>query len=159
MENVTVYKRKSYLMIWGVVTSFFGGFVVYFIAAFLGGLVFESVKEIYLYIISGLVTLLLLCTTIFSENIKFEIDDNEFRYYQRGKLKRAFSLSKISVGYKTKTGSSTNTTIDLQVIDVETEEVTYIDCEPLGLNQFYKMFAVLELKTVKAPIAVTTIKK
>jgi hypothetical protein len=133
------YKRTVFSIIQGLILTPFGGFAVFII-----GNIFLPA---WLCVILGIAAAAFLAyTTILEENIYFELDeDGTFRFFNRGRLKNTFELSKYSVGYhrKTEWGFLGNNNIRLKLLSVDGEE-TEIDAGPLGTARFNAMFAEME---------------
>jgi len=92
------------------------------------------------YGVAAAVLLMLLYLAVFSENIRFELEpDGTFRYFQKGKLRNSFRLEDCLVGYSRKS-EGTSHDILLQVVCLENGQEETIDCSPIGLRRFEKMF-------------------
>jgi len=147
MENKIVYKRSFFSLLKGIIGAPFAGVL----AGIIAGFFFPDNTTLLLGI--GLVVMaLILLTTIFSENIRLEIDDNELRYYKRGKLRETYTLNQITVGYRTRVESGVmgNEDLTLRIFVASDEREASIDCSPLGVRRFYKLFAYLEEHTIQA---------
>jgi hypothetical protein len=136
-----IYKRTVFSVIRGVIIAPFTGLAVFVVGQFflprLLGL---------LGLVGLIVALAVLYVTVFSENIRFELDsDGKFRYYKMGKLKNEFKLQGYGIGYRSKTerGLLGSSYINLKLQD-EHGELTEIDAGPLGNTQFHKMFEEME---------------
>lgn len=127
-----VYKRSIFGCILGIVGAHF--------AAFLVAIILEMFLSVTISIVLALIVyVLILYISIFSENIKIEVDDDRkiLAYYKKGKLQKEYNLKDASLSYHIVTGKHANT-MDL-IINEDS-----IDCEPLGLSTFDKMYADLE---------------
>ena len=138
-----VYKRT----IWMFLSSFIGSIVG---AAAIGFITYLFTEDLRIIIGITLVILgLSMLLTLFGENIRFELDVNELKYFKNNKLKNTFKLNNISIAYETETGRKKATTITLTVYEHSTNQSVNIDCAPLGLTQFYRMFEEIEPQTIK----------
>jgi hypothetical protein len=142
-------------MIQGLIVTPFGGFAVFIIG--------QIFLPWWICIILGVVAAAFLAySTLFSENIHFELDDDgTFRYFNRGQLKNTFELSKYSLGYhrRTERGLLGNNDIRLKLVNLEGEE-TDIEAGPLGTTQFNTMFEEMEkFSIVEKTEALEAVKK
>jgi len=138
-----VYKRT----IWMFLSSFIGSIVG---AAAIGFITYLFTEDLRIIIGVTLVILgLSMVLTLFGENIRFELDVNELKHFKNNKLKNTFKLNDISVGYETETGRKKATTITFTVYEHSTNKSVDIDCSPLGLTQFYRMFEEIEPQTIQ----------
>ena len=139
MSEKKVYKRGFFSYIGSLTVAIVTPVFVWFIASIF-------TENIYiLYGPSAVIFLFLIYSTIFKENIKFEIEDGEFKYFQKGKLKRELNLKEYYSGYRVKTsdGSADIIMLYLAKIGDEQEEVD-IDCTALGTIKFYKMYETIK---------------
>jgi hypothetical protein len=93
----------------------------------------------------------LLFMAFFSENIRFELDDDgAFRYVKRGRLENSFALGLCRIGYRRKSqaGIFGNNDISLKILDGEGKE-TDLDASPIGTVQFMSMFEKMEKYAIK----------
>jgi hypothetical protein len=144
---VKTYKRTVYELIKGFIIAPFTGFAVYIV---LGLFVHNVILGLGIPL---LIALGILYITVFSENIRFELEpDGVFRYYQRSTLQNTFNLKTCYVWYhrKSESGLPPSHDITLKIQDTTTGEGEIgIDCGPLGLNQFDEMFADMEEFAIK----------
>jgi hypothetical protein len=134
-------------MVKGLVIAPCSAFVLYLVvSAFIQ-------NAVILYGVPLLVFVILIYSALFGENIRFEVDGGELRYYKRGKLKNSFQLAGCRVGYrrKSETGLLASHDISLQIIQTENGEETFIDCSPIGPRQFERMYALMKSKTPEEP--------
>ncbi|EFS29143.2 MULTISPECIES: hypothetical protein [Fusobacterium] len=136
---MTTYKRKITNLIVGLLSAPAAAF-------FLLAILRYFLSPLIMLIISGIAFILILYLTIFSDNIKFVIDeeDKTMIYYENGKVVKEYDLKNASLSYNMKFGHSA--VIDL-IINGEK-----IDCEPLGERQFEKMYHQLEKLVGVEPI-------
>jgi hypothetical protein len=142
-------------MIQGLIVTPFGGLAVFIIGQFF--------LPVGICIVLGIAVIAFLTySTILSENIHFELDeDGMFRYFCRGQLKNTFDLSKYSLGYhrRTEQGLLGNNNINLKLLNVDGKK-TEIEVGPLGTTQFYEMFEEMEKFSIAEEVDVLkTIKK
>lgn len=141
-----VFKRKLWQMVKGLILAPFGAVLVYII----GGFFTENMTL--LGAVAAAVFLLLVYMAIFSENIRFELEDSgTLRYYKKGSLKHEFDLSNCAAGYRRKSerGLLGSHDITLEIADLSTGQEFFLDCSPLGLGGFERMFAGIESHTPK----------
>lgn len=131
------FKRGPISLISSLVVAIVTGAVLYFVIG-----IFTDNPWIYMGI-SGAIFLLLLHGAFFSENIRFEVEGSEFRYYQKGKLKDTVELTKAMIGYDIKTTNGSADYIYL-LMNVDNVEQKSIDATSIGLTKFYKMYDVLK---------------
>lgn len=134
-----VYKRGIISLIWSLILAVFGG-------AFVGFIIYLFYQNMYVYIgVPIIITLLMGYGAIFKENIKFELEEEQLRYFEKKNLVHSLDLSEYYVGYRTKTsdGSADYIYLNLQNED-SNESMIEIDCTPLGTSKFYKMYNDLE---------------
>lgn len=144
-----VYNRSLWVMLKGIVSAPCAGLIVLFAASF-----FINDTRI-VYGISIFVCLLILFISVFSENIRLELDkDGELRYYKGGKLRNSYTLEHCAVGYyrESDTGILASHDIKLHILDIASGEEWDIDCSPLGLLNFNNMFAEIKQYTEEPEI-------
>lgn len=143
-----VYKRSTWEMIKGLILAPFAAFIVIIV----GGFFTENMTI--LYGVSAVVVGLIILSTIFGENIGVELDDNgTMRYLKKGKVTDTFDLTHCAAGYRRKSDRSLLAThnIQLQIVDNLTGQETFLDCSPLGVNQFYKLYEDIGRYTKEEP--------
>lgn len=142
-----VYKRSAWELIKGLVMAPFGAVLVFVI----GGFLTENMAL--LGAIAALVFMLLVYLSVFSENIRFEIEDGELRYYKRGRLKEQYNLRDCQAGYRRRSDRSfpPSHDIKLNLLHVPTGKEYSIDCSPIGVNQFDRMFEEIQKLTGEEP--------
>ncbi|MDL2233875.1 hypothetical protein LJC63_09920 [Ruminococcaceae bacterium OttesenSCG-928-L11] len=144
---MTVYKRSLWVMLKGIIGAPFGGLVVYIALSF-----FVEDQRIVTGI-SAFICLLILYFSIVSESIRFELDnDGTFRYYKLGRVKHTFQLEDCLVGYhrRSEAGLLGDHNIDLQIVTEDGQE-TIIDCSPIGLRRFERMYESMKQYTNEEP--------
>jgi hypothetical protein len=88
--------------------------------------------------------------TVFSENIHFEVEGDQFRYFKRKQLQQSLRISEYQVGYHEKTGGYSTTTRQLNFQKADGSEPPFtIDIAPIGQGQFYELWALLDARRVK----------
>ena len=115
-------------------------------------------KSWLLYGIPSIAFVFLVYCAIFSENIRFIIEGNRLEYYKRSKLE-TYDLNLYDVGYRAKTTDGDPDHIYLYLTKKGEEDSISIDCTPLGLSKFYKMYELLETSSEKKVHKVQTKKK
>lgn len=93
--------------------------------------------------------IIMMYITVFSENIKFIVDEEKktLQYFQNGKLIKEYNLVGAKLGYNITTKRNQGATkIDLQIDD------DTIHCEPLGQIKFNTMYEQLEKLAEVEPI-------
>ena len=151
-----VFKRSAFTMIWGIVAAPFSGFVVWLVVGwFLGD------YPIIPYLAGLLTILIILYVSIFSERIKFEIDNNELRYYKGKRLRETHVLADIGVGYHTKIyrGVGGDNDLKLKIYNYNTDKESTIDCSPLGQSRFYKLYSCIKERTREEEVQVLKAEK
>ena len=142
------YKRALKTMLMGIISAPFSAVVVVIV----GGFFTENIS---LLIAIGIaLCMVILCITIFGENISFTISpEGELAYYKRGKLIERYDIPNCQVGYYRKTTDATDHDISLRILPHGKDEMdtVYIDASPLGLRRFERMFAELERHTMSKP--------
>lgn len=140
-----VYKRTLWMLLKGLLLAPFAAAAAYFI-----GSIFIANTTL-LLALAALIFVALVYLAIFSENIRFELEDGTLRYYQRGKLRHEFDLDSCAAGYRRKSerGLLGSHDITLEIADLATGQETFLDCSPLGLGGFERMFAAIESRTPK----------
>lgn len=100
-------------------------------------------------VLSIIAFILILYLTIFSENIKFIVNDEKkiLTYYKNRKIVKDYNLKNANLSYNMKLGKHSSV-IDLKIDD------DIIDCEPLGANQFLKMYEHLQKLADIKPIKI-----
>ena len=136
---MTTYKRGKGNFIVGILSAPAAAFFLFLLLG-------NFLSLMLTIIISLLIFLSILYITIFSDNIKFVIDDDRktMSYYEKGKLIKEYQLKKSVLTYHMKLGHSS-------VIDL-TINGESIDCEPLGRNQFERMYKHLQKLVGVEPI-------
>lgn len=143
-----VYRRSPWLMLKGIISAPCAGLLVFFAAGFF----INDIRIV--YGISVLVCLLVLFISVFSENIRLELDKNgELRYYKGGRLRGSYALEHCVVGYhrESDTGLLASHDIKLHILDVTSGEELDVDCSPLGLLRFEEMFTEIKQHTKDEP--------
>ena len=128
-------------MLMGIVSAPFSAVVVIIV----GGFFIENTTL--LLSIGIALSVIILCITIFGENISFTLSpEGELTYYKRGKLVDRYDIPNCQIGYYRKTTDATDHDISLHILPFNKGEMdtVYIDASPLGLRRFEKMFAELE---------------
>ena len=143
-----IYKRTIWVMIKGLVTAPFSGLVVYVVARWL-----FTDSDLWAGGAAALTFLVLLCITIFGENVYFELMPNGIlRYYKRGTLRSSHDVTKCVVSYHRESVTGFMGTDDITLlIQEEGKEKVEIDCSPLGPSRFDKMFEKLEALSQNKP--------
>lgn len=149
---ITVYKRPIFQLIKSIVIAICFGVAWYFIVP-----MFTS-NVLIVYGGLALATLALLYMAFFSENIRFEIEGSQLRYYQKGKLRNTFELKDCGYSYRVKHSSSTDS-IDLCLQPADGSDALDIDCASLGDSRFYKMIEHIERYAHKDETIITATKK
>lgn len=92
--------------------------------------------------IPAVILVFLLFTSIFSENIKIELDGNTLRYYKRNKLKGEYDLLNSDIRLRTRTNMSAGTSSREHYLYITPAggSEDYIDCSPLGFKQSNDLF-------------------
>ncbi|HEY4533768.1 MAG TPA: hypothetical protein VIG61_06375 [Fusobacterium sp.] len=136
---MTIYKRKITNLIVGLLSAPAAAF-------FLLAILRYFLSPLITIIISGIAFILILYMTVFSDNIKFIIDDENktMTYYENGKIVKEYDLKDADLSYNIKLGNSSK--IDLMINGER------IDCEPLGARQFEQMYHHLESLVGVEPI-------
>ena len=127
------YKRGILSFIWSLFLAIAAGVFLFFVVGWF------TDNAMIIYGISGAVMLIYLYMTVFSENIKFEIEEGKFRYYKRNKIREDVDLTESYIGYNVKTSDGSADHIYLYINTTSGEEKS-INCTPLGVSKFYKMF-------------------
>ena len=92
-----VYKRNFLSLIWSLILALvallFINFIVYWFVT-------EKAPDYtwVFYIVLVLSSIYLLYSSIFKENIKIELENKNFKYYENNKLKEDIDLSKVFYG-------------------------------------------------------------
>ena len=97
--------------------------------------------------VSVFICLIILYIVIFSENIRFELDDSgTMRYFKKGRLQKTYLLEEYRFGYYSKSdGSKTDITLNILHVESGTEET--IDCSPIGAGKFSNMYMKIKAHT------------
>ena len=135
-----VFRRGIFSLLWSLLLAVVGG-------PFLGFIISWFTEDMYIILIPAiLVSLWLLYSAIFSENIRFEIDeDGMFRYIKRKKIEKELNLKEYYCGYRTKVSDGTTDDLRLNLLKTDDSEDKFdIDCTPLGTSKFHKMFFLIE---------------
>lgn len=138
-----VFKRGLFSLIKSILIALVAPVILYFII-----LIFTDNVGI-LYGVSGIAFIFLIVSAIFSENIKFEIEGEQFRYYLRNKIKTDINLKDYSCGYHSRTTDGSADDLTLYLVNLKTNEESNIDCTALGIRKFHKMYAEIERLSVK----------
>ena len=154
---MTVYKRTVFELIRGVVSALFAGLAVGLVLSFI-------VKPMVIALLPGAAVLLVLCyMAIFKENIRFELEGSQLRYYQNGMLKHTFALENCTTYCRFKTESSLLMVhdIDLYITDVSADPETKvpIDCSPIGKFQFAQLYKQIQQYSPETVPKLETTKK
>jgi len=137
-----VFKRGIFSFIKSIIIAIVTGVFLWFI---LGLFEWFQVNQIALYAIPGGITLILLYRSFFSENIKIEIEeDGTLRYFKNRKLRETINLKESMVGYSVKTRDGSAEVADLYIYEAGAKDIT-IDCEPLGITKFYRMYEEIKV--------------
>ena len=142
-----VYKRGIVSFIWSMIIAVFGSAALFFVVSMF------TRNSYILFSIPGVVLLMSVYMAVFSENIRFEIQEEEFKYIKRGKVRNTFDLRNCYSGYKVRTSDGSADNIQLYLVEKNTnqaEEIS-IDCTALGVNKFYKMYEDIKKFTEEKP--------
>ena len=137
-----VYKRNFLSLIWSLILALvallFINFIVYLFVT-------EKAPDYtwVFYIVLVLSSIYLLYSSIFKENIKIELENKNFKYYENNKLKEDIDLSKVFYGYKI----VDNSIVDLYLYEDDQQTKKILDCSPLGVNKFYELIEDIEKVT------------
>ena len=137
-----VYKRNFLSLIWSLILALvallFINFIVYWFVT-------EKAPDYtwVFYIVLVLSSIYLLYSSIFKENIKIELENKNFKYYENNKLKEDIDLSKVFYGYKI----VDNSIVDLYLYEDDQQTKKILDCSPLGVNKFYELIEDIEKVT------------
>jgi hypothetical protein len=149
-----VYKRSVGSLIKSLILAPFAGVAVFVVLYIL--LQFVNFGTLGVYLLYGVPVfafLWMLYASIFSENIRVEIDPaGTCRYFKNNKLMKQWLLPQCQVGYykRTESGLLGNNNIRLDIRNEMGQDET-VDCSPLGSTQFYNMFAHMETFTKPEP--------
>jgi hypothetical protein len=78
------------------------------------------------------------------ENIRFEVDGEQLRYFEKNKLSDIFNINNCNFRYYIKNDSHGADYINLYITRHEDpENEICIDCEPLGEGKFLEMFNLI----------------
>jgi hypothetical protein len=137
-----VYKRNFLSLIWSLILALvallFINFIVYWFVT-------EKAPDYtwVFYIVLVLSSVYLLYSSIFKENIKIELENKNFKYYENNKLKEDIDLSKVFYGYKI----VDNSIVDLYLYEDDQQTKKILDCSPLGVSKFYELIEDIEKVT------------
>ena len=139
---MTVYKRTVFELIRGIMSALFAGFAVGLVLSFI-------VKPMIIALLPAAAVLLVLgYMAIFKENIRFELEESQMRYYQNGALKHTFALENCTTRcrFKTETSLLMIHDIDLYITDSSADPDTEIpiDCSPIGKWQFSQLYKQIQ---------------
>lgn len=129
-------------MIFSLVSIHFAAIIIAVVANYFSSQILSITVALIAYII-------MMYIVIFSENIKFIVDDDKktLQYFKNGKLEKEYNLVGAKLGYNITTKRSQGATrIDLEIND------DIINCEPLGQMQFNRMYEHLENLAEVEPI-------
>ena len=147
------YKSSVFTLLKHVVYSVAAGFVLCII------IMCFSNNPFICYGISFLVTLYLLYSTLHDDNIKITLDNDIMQVYRFRKLLHTFKLKKLVVKTYVKTtidSSGSDSDCTLIIINPETDEQVTLDCSMLGLDNFEKLKADLNVVNESEPVKVIT---
>ncbi|MDO4690609.1 MAG: hypothetical protein Q4A58_04870 [Fusobacterium sp.] len=122
---------------------------VHFAAVIIAVIVNYFLSQFLSIIIALIVYIIMMYIVIFSENIKFIVDEDKktLQYFENGKLMKEYNLVGAKLGYNITTKRNQGATkIDLQI------DNDVIHCEPLGQMKFNMMYAQLESLAEVEPI-------
>jgi len=139
-----VYKRSIFGMLKGIVIAPCTAALIYFALNFF----LDDVRII--YGASALIFISLVYIAIFSENIRFELEDSTLRYFKKGKLRHTYPLEECRVSYHSKS-DGTGSDITLYITHTASETQNIIDCSPLGSRKFNDMYAKMKACTREDP--------
>ena len=140
-----VYRRSLLVMLKGFLMAPCSAVLVYFVLN-----IFVD-STLILFGVSVLVFAVLLYVAVFSENIRFELDeDGTLRYFQKGRLKKTYKLEEYLLGYYSKSDRLT-TDITLRILHAESGEEESLDCSPLGERNFHNLFTSIKAHTKEEP--------
>ena len=141
-----VYKRAAASFLKGIITA-------PFIAA-----VFALISKYYLdnfgaAIVAAAVFLLLSLTALLTENVRFELDETEFRHYRGFKLKGTYQYNQVVIGNSIRKYRRILRDHDIKlVVNLENAgQKLQIEASAIGSKQFYKMYAQLEERCLNKP--------
>jgi len=145
MPELQIYKRTVFSMIKGIIGAPFAGVVAVIIASFF------NLNDLVLAVIGVVAAIAVLYVTLVTEDIRVEVDARELRYFKRNKLREAYPLSNLGVGYRTRVerGLFGNEDLTLKLLLLDSGEEKSLDCSSLGTTRFYKLFETLEERTPK----------
>jgi hypothetical protein len=152
------FKRGLWSLIKSVVVAFITPvFVFFFVLFFVDNYMIPAA-------IAGAAFIFLFYLALFSERIKFQIENGELRYYKNEKLKNTFVIKETYFRYRIKStndGSGTSHDINLYASDMKApeENEVQIDCSPIGMRKFEKMFDLLSSESDSKPAKLKTKKK
>ena len=140
-----VYKRSLWVMVKGLLMAPCAAAIAcFFLSMFVE-------NALVLMGVPALIFLALIYMAIFSENIRFELEDNgTLRYFQKGKLKKTYKLEEYLFGYHKKSDSMTSD-ITMNIMHVESGAEESVDCSPLGASRFASMYEEIKLYMAGEP--------
>jgi uncharacterized membrane protein YuzA (DUF378 family) len=130
-----VFKRGIGGLVWSLIIAIVTGVMI----ALIGSAFTSSIIP---YVVAGVASLILIYMAFTSENIRFEIEGAQFRYYQQGKLVNVYDIGECDFRYSAKGTNGSYDSIDLYVTPPQGGEA-HIDCSSLSYAEFSEMFAVL----------------
>jgi hypothetical protein len=140
------YKRTLFELIKGIVIAPFCALGVYVVVSVFIDFIDFPGSPLVVLGIPILVLLALWYMAIFGGNIRFELDeDGTFREYKGWMLKKTFELKNCRIGYRRSSSSGFLNSHDITLLIADAgDKETAIDCGPLGIKQFQKMFKEME---------------
>lgn len=139
---MTIYKRGIFSMLFALVSIHFAAIIIAVIVSYF-------LSQLLSIIIALIAYIVMMYIVIFSENIKFIVDEDKktLQYFQNGKLIKEYDLVGARLGYNITTKKNQGATrIDLEIND------DIINCEPLGQMKFNRMYGQLENLAEVEPI-------
>ncbi|MFV0412912.1 MAG: hypothetical protein ACK5L3_06510 [Oscillospiraceae bacterium] len=155
------YKRTTWNLIKGILLAPFAAAGVFLLVAFI--LQFVNLGNTVWYVLAfGLPVLAfagMLYSAIFSENIRFELDETgNFRYFKREKLLAEYALGSCRLGSTKRRSGLGSSYISLKILP-QNGEMAVIDCEPLGDAVFDRMYAAMQQFAQQPEKTLTAVKK
>lgn len=140
-----IYKRSIWGMLKGLIAAPVTTVLVFFVLNYFSNSVLLVLG------IPALILVILLYITLFSERIRFELEESgELRYYKNGRLKEQLFLPDCQAGYYRKSNSGEHD-ISLKLLNQTTGREIGIDCSPLGLRRFEELYAQIKSATTEEP--------
>lgn len=139
-----IFKRTKRDFIRGLIFSLLAGLFIFIVIRFFAN------NPIFIY---GLTIISVICSvrlTIFSQNIRFEIENNQMRYFKSGHIVNEYDLTNCKVRYRIKTADAgifkKDDDISIYISDIEKDpnKETYIDCSLIGAKQFHEMLETIQ---------------